>query len=624
MQNDSKSSTRRTWLVALNALAIAGIVAMASFTGCGGGDSSTSNIGSDGGDSTTCSNTQSDPMNCGTCGHACMAGQVCSAGMCASMCGANSSQCGQSCVNTQNDNANCGSCSNACKMGEVCSQGKCGASCGGGTKLCGSNCVDTNVDPKNCGGCGTSCAAGRSCVMGSCVNLCSAGQTYCPGGDGSAGYCANEQTDNSNCGGCGTKCPQGEVCSGGNCGSNCGQGEKLCTGDGGAYCANTNSDNANCGDCGIACGGGQVCAGGKCQNGCVAADGGVETLCTPDGGAPYCADTDNDNTNCGGCGVACGLGQVCQNGQCANGCVAPDGGTEALCQPDGGSPYCADTNDDNGNCGGCGIACGIGQTCQNGTCVNGCPAQDGGTLTLCMPDGGAPFCTDTSNDPGNCGGCGNACAVNQVCIGGTCANFVKPLKVGVMDGSFYTDTLRTYLAGQPNIKTADQVTVCDAATLGGYDVIILYGNMPCFDANAFDTFTTNGGGLIGTPWIWNNYGGVPALPVTDNGSTNVFFNTPLAVTVTNPNDVLLKNVTFVQGNAVGYEERKFTLNAGATNAVTWNDADNTIAAAKWTYGSGRGVYVDLHYITSDCQLAINYTWGKQLIYNAVQWAGKNL
>ena len=49
-----------------------------------------------------------------------------------------------------------------------------------------------------------------------------------------------------------------------------------------------------------------------------------------------------------------------------------------------------------------------------------------------------------------------------------------------------------------------------------------------------------------------------------------------------------------------------------------------IAAAKWAYGNGRAVYLNFHYITSDCSLAINYNWGKNLVYNAVRWAGKSV
>ena len=83
-------------------------------------------------------------------------------------------------------------------------------------------------------------------------------------------------------------------------------------------------------------------------------------------------------------------------------------------------------------------------------------------------------------------------------------------------------------------------------------------------------------------------------------------------------------VAFNNGDAIGYEQWKFTLNPGATNSVLWNNDPTNYAVAKWSYGQGRAVYLDFHYITSDCSLATAYGWGKQLVYNSVLWAGKAL
>jgi hypothetical protein len=80
----------------------------------------------------------------------------------------------------------------------------------------------------------------------------------------------------------------------------------------------------------------------------------------------------------------------------------------------------------------------------------------------------------------------------------------------------------------------------------------------------------------------------------------------------------------VNGDAVGWEEWNFSLKAGATSSVIWNLNPSYHAVAKWAYGNGRSVYLDFHYITSDCSLAINYNWGKKLIHNATLWAGKAL
>jgi hypothetical protein len=341
--------TRRTWVVALQGLAFAVALLFALVAGCNG--------------QTACSNTQSDPDNCGSCGTACAANQVCLQGTCTLGCTAGTTLCGSSCADLQVDPTNCGACGTACKAGQVCSTGQCQTGCAGMTTLCGSTCVDTHVDPANCGSCGTACGAGKLCNAGKCASTCSPAQTACTT-DAGALYCANTQQDNANCGACGNACAAGDVCAAGKCASTCGAGQTFCADDGGgngAYCANTQTDNANCGTCGNTCSVGEVCTAGKCAIECGGLDGGGEALCTPDGGVPYCANTSTDNANCGMCGNVCDAGQVCTAGTCA---CAP-GLTQ--CPTDAGIA-CVNTGSDNGNCGGCGKACMGGLVCVNGTC----------------------------------------------------------------------------------------------------------------------------------------------------------------------------------------------------------------------------------------------------------------
>ena len=89
-----------------------------------------------------------------------------------------------------------------------------------------------------------------------------------------------------------------------------------------------------------------------------------------------CADLQQDERNCGACGMRCRTGDLC----------CPDG--------------CIDAKTDEANCGACGNACGDGEACCGGSCA----ALD--------------------SDADNCGGCGRACAEGGACISGACAEGV--------------------------------------------------------------------------------------------------------------------------------------------------------------------------------------------------------
>ena len=83
------------------------------------------------------------------------------------------------------------------------------------------------------------------------------------------------------------------------------------------------------------------------------------------------------------------------------------------CPGDGG-PACVQVLLDNGNCGGCGVVCGNGESCLGGTC--NCH------LTTCITDAGVSACVDPESDPLNCGQCGSPCPASMDCILGSCTD----------------------------------------------------------------------------------------------------------------------------------------------------------------------------------------------------------
>src|SRR5687767_7985602 len=59
-------------------------------------------------------------------------------------CRQNEAQCGAACANLRTDPANCGACGTACTAGQVCDLGRCAAGCSAGLLQCGQSCVDTS------------------------------------------------------------------------------------------------------------------------------------------------------------------------------------------------------------------------------------------------------------------------------------------------------------------------------------------------------------------------------------------------------------------------------------------------------------------------------------------------
>ena len=318
------------------------------------------------------------------------------------------------------------------------------------------------------------------------VTTCAPPRATCPT---STYQCDVDLTsDNANCGACGVRCgpadngPSNWTCKDGKCVFSCPSGKANCDGDVTNGCeVATGSDPNNCGDCGTKCDVGdgvipkEQCVLGECRDTCK--DRGFTDYCPT-----KCTNFDQDDANCGGCGIVCdpndpNLPPVphpdfvygCSGGKCGKlKCRGSAMAAKADCNGDR-SDGCEVTLHTNDNCARCGNACAPGKQCvatlgagykcfcpddQETLCGNDCtrldddPEHCGGCFRRCpgmdLPHYAAT-CThgvcgarcetgyadcdgltdngceaNTQSDNRNCGACGHACEPNQVCAEGTC------------------------------------------------------------------------------------------------------------------------------------------------------------------------------------------------------------
>ncbi|MDP2273085.1 MAG: hypothetical protein Q8K32_20270 [Archangium sp.] len=267
----------------------------------------------------------------------------------------------------------------------VCARRVCvSPSCLDGTR----NGEETDVD---CGATCAPCSENRACVSGpDCESAVCIGQRC------AAPSCSDLQRNGRetdlDCGGDCAPCPLGAgcgrnadcadgACRDAQCVERCAVPLLAC----GNTCVDPRVDPENCGGCGLVCPPGGLCDQSSCQG-----------LSCPSGThacGPACVG-DDDVLNCGACGNVCNPGEACVANQCRLNCSAG----QTAC---GGQ--CVRTATDPGHCGGCGQPCQGGEVCASGLCV---PSACAPPLALCAL---GTICVDPRFDPDNCGGCGVVC-----------------------------------------------------------------------------------------------------------------------------------------------------------------------------------------------------------------------
>jgi hypothetical protein len=329
--------------------------------------------------------------------------------------------------------SDCGACATACAdttplCGVDASGARtCVAACAAPAAVqCGSSCVDTATDTQHCGGCGTQCRADHAdgrCTAGSCgLGVCD--ELFADCDTMAATGCEVSIASGTDCGGCGVACSStsGLVsCAAGSCEvDRCFAGLGDCDASGRNGCEADLASPTTCGGCDAQCEGATSVCGRLAEGGHACLEACADPA--PDRCGDRCYDTATDPDNCGGCGVSCRLDNasvVCLRGECRVGdCLAGFADCDGV--PVNGCE--TRTSDNDTHCGGCGVACTAAPnataSCREGACAFEC--TDGFANCDEMRANG---CETPVVSSGACGSCGSVCEpanASGECIAGTC------------------------------------------------------------------------------------------------------------------------------------------------------------------------------------------------------------
>jgi hypothetical protein len=264
--------------------------------------------------------------------------------------------------------------------------------CANAQKCCGMQCVDTNSDARNCGMCASACKAvhsGSACVGGQCQGgKCDPGWGDC-NNDPMDGCESNLHADAANCTMCGAKCDIPNAysgCADGCYATACKWGFDDCNMNPMDGCeTSVLSDVKNCGSCGKSCNNLANAMAGCVSGNCVLSSCVMGYSDCDMNAANGCeVKVATDANNCGACGMACPMGNICVAGQC----------TCPMCNIPNASAKC------------------INNVCVLDKCNAGYADCDNNQMNGCE--------VFISGDKNNCGGCGKACQQGLSCVGSMC------------------------------------------------------------------------------------------------------------------------------------------------------------------------------------------------------------
>lgn len=373
----------------------------------------------------------SDPKNCGACGNDCGKDNDCNNGVCNQTCSHTE---GSATVSTNNinlaeDSMHCGACNYSCPKGSRCWEGNClPQDQVDGYLICNNEIIDdANWNTKHCGSCGNQCPEKATCKDGYCgVNTCTKGDNTLTD--------IHLMTDSEHCGVCNNACPANTICKQGSCVPNTDNEQLICSN----IAIDSNENGMTCGSCSNVCPQATPkCDKGVCRDFVPREEYGINCGYEVECNEKECwssnihVEINKDSAHCGGCGIKCDVGYSCDNTsrKCAQ--IEKEEHAQTRCNG-------RDVNlwRDRNNCGQCGRAVGMKEVCKDGEIKE---MTEENSWQRCPGVWDDVKLWDTHD---HCGDCNNKCAEGQLCIKGECENITNHFNNGasvIQSCSYYGD-----------------------------------------------------------------------------------------------------------------------------------------------------------------------------------------